>query len=273
MRRSTGRRSRAAPAARRAAGTAARWSTQRADLLQAARRAIDRRGPQISMDDIAAEAGITKPIVYRHFGDRRGLALALRDDAFGIMLGTPTGDAARDRATARERVAAFYPVVADADQLRRVVVGFATGFQMFVAMNRNLYRFLRAEGVLDSMWDETTEGAAEPVAASLAASLCAVFGERTTPATAEIWAHGLRGMVREIVDWSSRSPQHDRFELERQFDVLARALLEGLGRVLDAEARRTRRTAATRKVARSTAPRRTTRPHARPPRGGPQRSR
>lgn len=255
----------------RAAAAAARWNQQREQLLQAAQRAIDRRGPQISMDDIAAEAGITKPIVYRHFGDRRGLACALRDAAFGLGLGTPTGNPARDRATARERVAALYPVVDDPDHLRRVIVGFATGFQMFVAMNRNLYRFLRDEGVFDSMWDDAPEGG-EPVAASLAGSLRAVFGERIDAATAEIWAHGLRGMVGGIVDWSSRSPSHDRFELERQFDLLARALLDGLGRALAADARRgTARAAPAPKkpsgVRRATARTRTTRP-----RGG-QRSR
>lgn len=227
QRRVTGRK------ATRSANVEARWSDQRERLLQAAQRAIHRAGPQISMDEIAAEAGLTKPIFYRHFGDRRGLACALRDTAFGLVLGPPSGDAAGDRRAARERIAAFYPVVSDPEQLRRVVVGFATGFQMFVAMNRNLYRFLRAEGVLDSMWDEPGTAGAEPVAESLAASLRAVFADRgIDDLTAQVWANALRGMVREIVDWSSRSAQHDRFELERQFDLLARALIDGLGRSL-----------------------------------------
>src|SRR5512147_2238562 len=128
---------------RRAPATEARRGEQRLRLLQAAQRAIHRDGAQVSMEDIAAEAGITKPIVYRHFGDRRGLAVALRDTAFGAMLATPSGDAGRDRELARERIASFYPVVSDPEHLRRVIVGWATSFQMFVAMNRNLYRFLR----------------------------------------------------------------------------------------------------------------------------------
>lgn len=39
-----------------------------------------RDGPDASMNAIAAEAGITKPILYRHFGDKGGLyrALAVR---------------------------------------------------------------------------------------------------------------------------------------------------------------------------------------------------
>ena len=215
----------------------ARWSEQRQRLLQAAQRAIHRDGPQISMDEIAAEAGITKPIVYRHFGDRRGLARALRDSAFGLMVGAPSDDTPSNRRVARERIAAFYPVVSDPDHLRRVVVGWATGFQMFVEMNRNLYGFLRAEGVMDSMWEESDANMKEPVAESLAASLRAVFADRgIEQATAEIWAHALRGMVREIVHWSTTARAYDRFELERQIDLLAGVLIDGFGRALAAQA-------------------------------------
>src|SRR3954468_5476638 len=62
-----------------------RRATRRAQLLDAAVRAIRRDGPRVSMDAIAAEAGVTKPIVYRHFGDRVGLASALADQ-FGAAL-------------------------------------------------------------------------------------------------------------------------------------------------------------------------------------------
>lgn len=182
------------------------------------------------MDDIAAEAGITKPIVYRHFGDRRGLAVALRDTAFGAMLATPSGDAGRDHAAARERIASFYPVVSDREHLRRVLVGWATSFQMFVAMNRNLYRFLRAEGALDSVFED--RAGADPVTASLAASLREVFARRIDERTALLWAQAARSMLGGLVDFASRRDDVDRFELEAQFDVLTRALLDGLERSL-----------------------------------------
>ena len=48
-------------------------------LLEGAERAIRRIGADASMDDIASEAGITKPILYDHFGDKAGLAAALAD--------------------------------------------------------------------------------------------------------------------------------------------------------------------------------------------------
>ncbi len=63
----------------------ARRAARRVELLDAAVRAIRRGGPSVSMDVIAAEAGVTKPIVYRHFGDRVGLASALAEQ-FGAAL-------------------------------------------------------------------------------------------------------------------------------------------------------------------------------------------
>src|SRR3954470_19513299 len=50
---------------------------RRRELLEAADRVVLRDGPQASMNAIAAAAGITKPILYRHFGDKGGLYAAL----------------------------------------------------------------------------------------------------------------------------------------------------------------------------------------------------
>src|SRR3954447_25713758 len=52
---------------------------RRRELLEAAERVVLRDGPAASMNAIAAEAGITKPILYRHFGDKAGLYVALAD--------------------------------------------------------------------------------------------------------------------------------------------------------------------------------------------------
>ena len=216
-----------------------RWKAQREALLQAAQRAIHRAGPHVSMDEIAAEAGITKPILYRHFGDRRGLACALRDAAFVFVPGGENGPTPDARRAARERIASMYPVVDDPEALRRVVVGFGANFQMFVEFNRNLYGFFRAEGVLDDMWAESEPGRSEPVAESFAGSLEAIFGSRgASPMVAAIWAHGLRGMITGIVDWWTGSHACDRFEVERQLELLVRSLLTGLDRALPPRASR-----------------------------------
>lgn len=52
---------------------------RREELLDAADRVIERRGTDVSMDEIASEAGITKPVLYRHFGDKDGLYTALTE--------------------------------------------------------------------------------------------------------------------------------------------------------------------------------------------------
>src|SRR5690606_41434067 len=58
-------------------GRDSRWAQHRAqrrrELVDAALRAIRTHGPSVGMDDIASEAGTTKTVVYRHFGDRTGL--------------------------------------------------------------------------------------------------------------------------------------------------------------------------------------------------------
>jgi AcrR family transcriptional regulator len=57
----------------------ARHAAKRQQLLDAAIAVVRRDGPGASMQDIAREAGITKPIVYRAFGDREGLLQAIAD--------------------------------------------------------------------------------------------------------------------------------------------------------------------------------------------------
>lgn len=52
---------------------------RRQSLLAAADRVVQRYGASASMAAIAAEAGITKPILYRHFGDKGGLYAALAE--------------------------------------------------------------------------------------------------------------------------------------------------------------------------------------------------
>ena len=67
-------------------GRSARWvrhrEERRQSLVDAAIRAICRHGATVGMDEIAAEAGTSKTVIYRHFEDRAGLyrAVAQRVD-------------------------------------------------------------------------------------------------------------------------------------------------------------------------------------------------
>src|SRR6266545_1763100 len=57
-----------------------RGPERRAQLLQVARSVFGRRGfHSVSMDQVAKEAGVTKPILYDHFPSKKELYLALLD--------------------------------------------------------------------------------------------------------------------------------------------------------------------------------------------------
>jgi hypothetical protein len=66
----------------------------------------------------------------------------------------------------------------------------------------------------------------------LASSLHKVFNGRIDEKVAVVW-QAVRAMIRGLVDWSSSTLGPDRFELERQFNVLVGALLDGLGRTTE----------------------------------------
>src|SRR4051812_3424859 len=67
--------------------TSGRSEQRRRQLLDAAERVVRREGPDASMSAIAREAGVTKPILSRHFGDKDGLYRALAEEQTDALLG------------------------------------------------------------------------------------------------------------------------------------------------------------------------------------------
>ncbi|HWW54319.1 MAG TPA: TetR/AcrR family transcriptional regulator [Acidimicrobiales bacterium] len=57
--------------------TSAERVAQRARLLDGAMSAIRRLGPDASIDQMAADAGVSKPVLYDEFGDKVGIAEAI----------------------------------------------------------------------------------------------------------------------------------------------------------------------------------------------------
>lgn len=96
-----------APTARPVRADAARNRTR---VLAAAARLFAERGvAAVSMDDVAAAAGVGKGTLYRRFGDRSGLAVALLDEResalqAGLLTGPPP---LGPGAPPAERLAAF----------------------------------------------------------------------------------------------------------------------------------------------------------------------
>src|SRR4051794_18212260 len=94
-------------------------------LLDAADRVVQRDGSAASMNVIAAEAGITKPILYRHFGDKGGLYRALADrhsDRLLLRLRTALATRGGLRARTRATVEAYLASVEEQPQVYRFLI-------------------------------------------------------------------------------------------------------------------------------------------------------
>ncbi|GAA3736170.1 TetR family transcriptional regulator [Streptomyces tremellae] len=163
---------------------------RRRDLLEAAERVVLRDGPGASMNAIAAEAGITKPILYRHFGDKGGLYRALAKRHTDALLGALR--AALDAPAER----------------RRRVEGTLDTYLAAIETNPQVYRFLMhpAEDPppLDRNFDVGRHSA--PLLRRLGEELGKVIEERVDlgedgAGRARIWGHGIVGMMHGAGDW------------------------------------------------------------------------
>lgn len=174
---------------------------RRDQLLAAAERVIARSGPQVSMDAVAAEAGVSKPIVYRHFGDKSGLARAV-GERFATALLADLQETLAAHADPYERTAAsidlFLRRVGEAPQTYRFLTrGSAEGTP---AVGDAVDAFMRLLG------DE------------LAGFMSLVNEDKSPRRQAELltWSHAMVGLVRSATDlWLDR--RHvGRAELVRQ---------------------------------------------------------
>jgi AcrR family transcriptional regulator len=158
---------------------------RRMQLLAAADRVVQREGSAATMNVIAAEAGITKPILYRHFGDKGGLYRALAERHTDLLLerlraalATRGGLKARTLAT----VDAYLASVEERPQIYRFLMERAAVEEPGV--RGQVTGFLRRFG------DELAAGIrSEPELTDI------------PPERAVVWAHGIAGMVQSTGDW------------------------------------------------------------------------
>ncbi len=71
-------------------GRRSRWDahrgTRREELIDAAVRSVKRHGPEAGMDQIAADAHTSKPVIYRYFADKTDLHRAVTQRVVGTIL-------------------------------------------------------------------------------------------------------------------------------------------------------------------------------------------
>ena len=158
---------------------------RRDELLDACVRAIRARGPQLSMAELAAEADVTRPILYDHFGDRAGIAAALVQ-RYAANLDT-----------------ALTPVMRREAPFREVLRDGIDVFCRFVDREPELWRFLQSAA--SSAGDDSIEST---VGRLLARALASALDRSNADASvAPVWAAAILGAVFLAAEtWSMTRP-------------------------------------------------------------------
>ncbi|GAB3447829.1 TetR family transcriptional regulator [Streptomonospora sediminis] len=162
---------------------------RRRAILDAADRVIQRDGPDASMSAIAAEADISKPILYRHFGDKSGLYRALAQRHVDPLM---------------ERVSAELHTGSSLRVRARATVGAYLGM---IGGNLNLYRFLMDRATSE---DPRTRGDLGMMVRRLGEELAGVLVDDmlvTGSVRAQITAHAVVGMVQAAGEWWLEHPE------------------------------------------------------------------
>ena len=168
-------------------GRSTRWDehreARRAELVTAAVAAIDEHGPSASIAEIAASAGVSKPVLYRYFSDKADLQGAVGAYSAELVL---------------ERLAPA--LFAEGDLRERVELACAAYFAL-IEEHAGVFMLL--------VQHHSAQGETDPLAdgkAAIAAAIARVMGDalrslNVDAGGAEPWAHGLVGLGVSTGEW------------------------------------------------------------------------
>jgi AcrR family transcriptional regulator len=194
-----------------------RWrahrENRREEFVEATLRAVHTHGPDVGMDEIAAEAGVTKPVLYRHFTDKADLYFAVGTRATEILMSQ------------------IVPALADDGPIYERIRRAVDVYVGFIDEYRELYRFLvlRANPVKRDLEREDKSKIAGVLTELLTAYL-KLF--RMDADIAGPSAHGIVGLVQGAGEWWLNHPEE--MTRERLTDHVTRLVWHGIDGVLRA---------------------------------------
>ena len=183
---------------------------RRQQLLDAAVTAIRELGAGASMEQLAAQGGVTKPILYRHFGDRDGLVEAIGERYGSLLLG---------------RIGSTLGADTPEDLLWKTIDGYLA----FLEEDPELYTFLmRQTGPADS--SQSVSSLIDIIGRQVAIVIGdQLRGQGLDAGGAEPMAFGIVGMVHSAGDWWIRSQTMSRGALTTYLAGLLWNGFSGLG--------------------------------------------
>jgi AcrR family transcriptional regulator len=197
-----------------------RWDehrrARREQLVDAAVTAIGKRGAGVGMEEIAAEAGTSKTVVYRHFTDRTDLYVAVCSRVAGALLTELR--AAMDRS----------------DTPRATLAAAIETYLAFIEADPELYRFVVHPQGQNGHFGPSDADPISTLSDLVGDQAAAILAEELrragrAPDAGQPWGHGVIGMVRAAADWWLRAGRPMlRTELAAHLTDLAWAGLAGV---------------------------------------------
>jgi AcrR family transcriptional regulator len=193
-----------------------RWDehrrARREQLVQATLAAVGKHGARVGMDEIAAEAGTSKTVVYRHFADRAELYVAVCSRVASQLL--PKLRAA----------------IESSSHPREMVAAAIDTYLAFIEADPELYRFVVHQQAIDRPASDPLENLSDLVGEQAAAAISVALQQSGhDSAAAAPWGHGVVGLVRSAADWWLRAERPMlRSELAAHLTDLAWAGLSGV---------------------------------------------
>lgn len=187
---------------------------RRAEFVEAALTALHERGPDLGMDDVAAAAGVTKPVLYRHFDDKADLFLALGQRGTEILL--------------QRLIPAINAELAPVPRIRMALDAFFT----VIEEHPNLYRLLARGSFAEKPVDADVVAEDKEI---IATALTALLGDymrmfNMDSGAAEPWAYGIVGMVQNTGEWWLERRSMSRDSVVEYLTQIIWAAIDGLAR-------------------------------------------
>lgn len=176
-------------------------------------RVLARTGPDFHIEQVAVEAGVSKPVLYRHFADRADLVQAMGERGTEILL---------DRL-----IPAMNSEEAPVPRIRKAVDAVLSTLDE----HPNLYWALARHAPLAGPDSDVVRQDKELIAAAL----CALLGDYLSAlgldsGAAEPWAYGVVGLVQNTAEWWLERRSMSRERVTEYLTELIWAAIEGFTR-------------------------------------------